>query len=129
MKKKKFIASAMFILCVTLALVINPSKATGQQQTTPNNYSIPDSVAMILGKSCIGCHDAGGNKLASSKWSYSGWASYSAEKQAKKSDAICRAITKGKMPPKKARKENPEKIPSAAQIETICKWAASFNRK
>jgi hypothetical protein len=129
MKKITFTLTTVSFICLITASVMKPSNALGQQENPSMKISMPDSVAMILAKSCIGCHDSGGSKLASSKWSYSGWASYSDEKQAKKSDAMCRAITKGSMPPKKVRKENPEKIPTAAQIETICKWAASLNKK
>jgi hypothetical protein len=128
MKKTNFILIATFILSTATALVISPSKAVSQQKITQIS-SIPDSVAKILGNSCIGCHDLGGSKMASSKWSFSGWDKYTAEKQAKKADAMCRAITKGSMPPKSARKDNPEKIPTAAQIETICKWAGSLNKQ
>jgi hypothetical protein len=129
MKMINFTLIAMFLFCIAAVLVFSPSKAVGQEKTTQMNNAIPDSVAMILGHSCIGCHDLGGSKMASSKWSYSGWDKYDVEKQAKKAVAICKAVTKGSMPPKKARNENPEKIPTAAQIETICKWADSLNKK
>lgn len=129
MKKINFTLTALFIFCLSTAYVISPSKALSQKENASLNNSMPDSVAMILAKSCIGCHDSGGKKLASSKWNYSAWANYTADKQARKSDAICRVVTKGSMPPKKVRNENPEKILTAAQIETICKWAATLNKK
>jgi hypothetical protein len=129
MKKIHFIYHALFVLSVATVLVISPLKAVSQQSAQPKSSSIPDDVDKILGKSCIGCHDTNGKKMAAFMWSYSSWDKYSPKKQARKSKAMCNAITKEKMPPKPARKEHPEKIPTAAQIETLCKWSASLRQK
>jgi hypothetical protein len=129
MKTIHLIFPAIAILFIATALLINPFNAFSQNNNAKESFSIPDSVAQILSKSCIGCHDLGGSKMASSKWSFSAWDKYNKQRQAKKSDAMCNALTKEDMPPPSARKSNPERIPSSAQIEIICKWANSLKKK
>lgn len=117
---------AMIVLLVAAVLAISPIKASSHKTLTRTS-TMPDSVAKILSNSCIKCHNTGGNVMAMSKWDFSKWNTYPAEKQAKKASAICEAITKGKMPPNSVRKATPEKIPTAAQIALICKWANSLS--
>jgi hypothetical protein len=129
MKKMHLVLFAIFMLSIALVLVISPSVAISQQKTARSAYSVPDDVAKILHNSCTGCHDLGGSKMASSVWSFSAWDNYPAAKQAKKSEAICKAMTKGSMPPPSERNAHPEKNPTKVQIETVCKWAGSFRKK
>jgi hypothetical protein len=67
--------------------------------------------------------------MAMAKLNFSEWDSYSAEKQAKKAEAICNVITKGSMPPKSFRQSHPEAIPTDAQKELICKWSKTCAEK
>lgn len=127
MKKNKLIFAALFVLAVVAVLAISPLKSVSQQQS-PSGTSIPDDVTKILKNSCTSCHDAGGG-MAASIWSFSSWDTYNAKKQAKKSKAICNSMTTGSMPPAGTLKSSPDKAPTKAQIEIVCKWAASLEIK
>jgi hypothetical protein len=129
MKRIQLIMLAIFVASVAAILVISPSKAISQQKISQTGNVIPDDVAQILSNSCTSCHNTGGSKMAESMWNFSAWGTYPAEKQAKKAVAICNAITKGIMPPASVKKANPEKMPTAAQIEIICKWSNSLSKK
>ncbi len=128
MKKTYLFISAICLLSVVAVLAFSPIKAASHK-TFSQTGSMPDSVAKVLQNSCSKCHNDGGNVMAESKWSFSKWDTYPADKQAKKAASICEAITKEKMPPKSVRKSNPEKIPTATQVQMICKWANSLEVK
>ena len=129
MKKIHFVLFAMIIISIAVGIVIYPSKVLSQKKISQKSYSIPNDVAEILSNSCVSCHGDGGKGMAMSRWNFSIWDTYSAEKQAKKANAICNAITNGSMPPASVKKTNPEKIPSRAQKEIVCNWANSLNKK
>jgi hypothetical protein len=128
MKKIRFALPAAFIITLA-AILTDPSQAVSRLNTPKASYSIPDNVAQILKHSCISCHNLGGSKMASSIWSFSAWDKYSVAKQATKAEAICKAMTKGTMPPEPAWKANPSIIPTAAQVNIVCKWAGSLPKK
>jgi len=87
---------------------------------------IPEDVAAILKNSCTGCHGNGGGKLARSVWDFSSWNTYSPKKQFEKSTGICNAMTDGSMPPLDIRESYPDKVPTAKQMDLVCKWANSL---
>jgi hypothetical protein len=64
--------------------------------------------------------------MAASVWSFSSWDQYSAKKQMKKANAICRAITNGSMPPSSG---GTARILTTEQKDIICKWSASLQVK
>jgi hypothetical protein len=129
MKKIYLVLVATFIIAVAAVLVFSPVNAVSQKKIVQSGYSMPDSVATVLRNSCSSCHGDGGSGMAMSKWNFSAWDSYAADKQAKKANAICNAITKGSMPPGSFKKANPGKVPTAAQKQIVCKWAASLKVK
>lgn len=110
----------------------NPDRMPNEDQTaiicnwagTPN-FSIPEDVAGVLGKSCISCHSEGGNEMAMMHWNFSTWDKYSEKKQISLAKAICNAMTKGSMPPSWVKQINPDRIPTAIETEMVCKWAGS----
>ncbi|HNW89395.1 MAG TPA: hypothetical protein PKN48_07005 [Bacteroidales bacterium] len=128
MTKKKFILAAMSVLALVAVMAISPLKSVSQQQINPSGTSIPEDVAKILKNSCTSCHDAGGG-MAASIWSFSSWDTYNAKKKAKKAKAICNSMTTGSMPPAGTRQSSPDKVPTKAQIEIVCKWATSLEIK
>ena len=77
----------------------------------------------------MGCHSTGGNFMAEGKLNFDKWNNYKTKKQINKADDICRMLTKGAMPPKKAREAKPELIPTKAQVKSICNWANSIQKK
>jgi hypothetical protein len=129
MKKTHYVLISMFVISVAALLFISPTRALSQKKIVMSYYSIPDDVAEVLRSSCASCHSAGGNGMAMSVWSLSSWDKYSTKKQAKKSKSICNAITNGSMPPSWVKQSNPDRIPSAAQTEIVCRWANSLKLK
>jgi hypothetical protein len=126
MKKTHYVVLAIFATSIAAIIISNPLKAVSQKKTTQAVYSIPDNVSVILKNSCTSCHNAGGSGMAASVWSFSSWDQYSVKKQAKKSSAICRAISNGSMPPSSVGKE---RIPTDAQKTIVCNWATSLKTK
>ena len=123
MKKFSYLAIALMILSVAAIIFINPIKAVSQKKTAQTVLSVPEKVTEALKQSCTTCHSEGGNGLAAGMWNLTSWDNYSAKKQAKKVSAMCRAISKGSMPPTNAKNV---KALSAEQKEAICNWAASI---
>jgi hypothetical protein len=104
-------------------LQVNGSKSI---KTGEGGKPIPENIMKIAEKSCVNCHTEPGNFMAISHLDLSNWNKYSASKQASKAKAMCKMVTKGKMPPKKFRAEHPEGVPSQEEVDAICKWAESL---
>lgn len=121
--------AVLLAISITTVLVISPLKAICQKKTSTQINVFPENVSKILISSCAGCHGDNGKKMAMSMWNFNKWGTYAAEKQSKKAKQICNAVTKGKMPPSSIKKSNPDEIPTAGQIDIICKWANSLNGK
>lgn len=90
---------------------------------------IPDNINKIFQASCMKCHNNDGGIMARTKLNFSKWAEYDPSTKAEKASKICSELTEEAMPPKSARKSNPELIPTKEQIELICKWAESLKLK
>ena len=93
-----------------------------------DSSTIPPAVHKIMVTSCLACHGEGGKGMALSHVKMSEWSSYSPEKQASKSEDMCKIVTKGKMPPKGFLKDHPEAALTPEQIATICSWSESLNK-
>lgn len=87
---------------------------------------IPPDVENIFKTSCTPCHWNGGKMMAMGMVNFSKWTEYKSSKGASKASMICSVLTKGKMPPKKIRKNIPEIVPTKDQLDIICKWAESL---
>jgi Haem-binding domain len=122
MKKFTLISVVIASLISFTALMNNTVSAQTIQKPKP----IPDNVLMIAKKSCTNCHVEPGKKMALSHVNLSKWDTYTAEKQAAKATAMCNMITKGKMPPKEFKKENPNFILTKDEIKIICDWSTSI---
>lgn len=94
----------------------------------PPAAGIPDSVMAVFQKACTGCHADGGNSIARGKLNFSKWESYDTEKQAKKAGNICQEMKSGSMPPKKWKAKNPGEVPTAAEVEMVCRWADGLKK-
>ncbi|MGE5458235.1 MAG: heme-binding domain-containing protein [Methanococcaceae archaeon] len=117
MKKFTLISVAIASVFSFTALVNNPVSA---------QKPIPDEVLAVAKKSCLKCHTEPGKTMALSKVNLSKWDSYEAEKQATKAAAMCNMVTKGKMPPKKFKAENPDFVLTTDEIKIICDWSSSI---
>ena len=115
-------ASTIFIV----ALMIIPVSAQTTQPAGTKSNPLPDAINKIVEKTCVKCHAEPGNAMAQTHVNLTKWAEYSSEKQASKAKSMCNMVTKGKMPPKNFRKENPDVIPTAEEIKTICDWSQSL---
>jgi uncharacterized membrane protein len=122
MKKFTLITVAIASAFSFSALVNNPLSA----QTVQNTKPIPEDVLMIAKKSCIDCHAEPGKKMALLHVNLTKWDSYTAKKQASKANAMCKMITKGKMPPKKFKEQNPGFMITKDEIKIICDWSTSI---
>jgi hypothetical protein len=129
---KQILAFSLFVFTVTIivTMIMLPAHAVSSNDNKNPSMSlaIPDSVTAILEKSCFPCHSAPGNGMAMMKLDFDKWDTYKPEKQADKAAAMCKKLTKGSMPPSKFRSSNPDKVPTQADVDFICKWAASLEK-
>lgn len=130
MKKVAFLILTSGFLFFALSLVLTPEKATGMknQPGFANGSVIPDSVFKVIQRACMDCHANDGSAMARGKLNFSKWAEYDAEKQVKKADAMCKELKKGSMPTKGWRKNNPDSVPTQAEVDMICNWAAGVGK-
>jgi uncharacterized membrane protein len=130
MKTFFFILIAFFMVTMTVTIIATPhaTRTSDIFISSDEGQPLADSVMNIVKNSCMDCHADGGNGMASSRVNFSKWTSYSADKQAKKANEICKELTKGSMPPKKFSANNPDLIPTPAQVTTICNWAKELNK-
>lgn len=131
MKKLFAIVVSVFMIAIIVTMIAMPSRAISSSETSNPSMtsSIPDSIGNIIEKSCYPCHSAPGKGMAMMKLNFDNWETYNPEKQADKAKKMCNKVTKGAMPPKSFRNNNPDKVPTQAQVQVICNWAASFPKK
>jgi hypothetical protein len=131
MKKIFAVAVSVLTIAIIVTMIAMPSRAISS--SNPSNpsmtSSIPDSVSKIIEKSCFPCHSAPGNGMAMSHLNFDKWETYKPEKQADKAKSMCKQVTKGSMPTKSFRNNNPDKVPTPAEVQVICNWANSFPKK
>lgn len=117
----------MIVFAVAAVLSFNPYKSAIKKPVKrPVTSAIPEDIAAILQNSCTGCHGNGGGKLPRSAWDFSLWNTYSSKQQFEKSTDICNAMTDGSMPPLDIQETYPDKVPTAKQVDLVCKWANSL---
>lgn len=117
------------IFALTGILIILAAFNTAPDTTfsdPPKN--IPDSVWAVVEKSCYDCHSSDGNGMAKAKINFDKWDDYSSDKQVSKAQDICTELQKGKMPPSKHRKNNPETIPTDVEVARICTWVQQIGK-
>ena len=124
MRNIKTIISAIAV--VLLVSIASPLKAQGVSNKAEKSKPVPAAVTAILEKSCIGCHSDDGSTFAKMHVNFTEWSEYSAEEQKSIGQDIVKIVTKGKMPPKKFLKNNPEAKLTDAENTTICNWASQL---
>ena len=124
---KKFIPIVVAVASVVLltALIDIPPSVQSSPGVGKTQKAIPADVIKITENYCSGCHNEPGMKKAMIFLNLSDWDKYTPGKQASKAKKMCKLVTKEKMPPKKARANNPDMIPAKNDVKTICDWAAS----
>ena len=128
MKKTLVFLGISLVILFFLALAFRPVSAAGSGKYSEGNPVLPDSVAKVIQKACLDCHGADGNGMAKSHVNFASWTSYDSKKQADKANAISKAIAKSSMPPGKWRKNNPDNIPTPAEVELVKNWAKALNK-
>jgi len=127
--KKIYSFLAVTMIVIVSALVLVPQKASSQNDPKAGSSSIPDDVNAIFKTACVGFHSDDGSKMAKMHVNLAKWDEYNVEKKASKAQDICKQVTKGSMPPKKFKKEHPDKVPTDAQVKMICDWANTLKGK
>jgi mono/diheme cytochrome c family protein len=130
MKKLILALIPLFFLALVATIFAKPSVNNTHDIfiSTDEGQPLADSIMKIVKVSCMACHGDGGNGMACAHVNFSRWAPYKADKQAAKAKDICKIITKGSMPPKKYREENPAAMLTKAQSTMICNWAKSLSK-
>lgn len=125
------LVSIMFVIFAALQIPTNlSSEKIVPGQLPVLEIDFPDSVKTLIERSCTDCHsDESGNFKAKGKLNFSKWNEYTPAKKVSKLTAICEEITEGKMPKKGFLEKHPEKVLTAAEIETICKWTEEESKK
>lgn len=118
-------ASSILTAAILVGIVLTMA-SFGRMNSASAPEAIPDSVYAVLEKSCLACHSDNGNGLAKGKVNFEKWDSYTAGKKADKAAAISKVVTKGVMPPSGFRKNNPDRVPTEADIAIITAWTKQF---
>jgi mono/diheme cytochrome c family protein len=106
--------------------IANPLNAQGVQNNAEMSKAVPADVTAILEKSCTGCHSDDGGAMAKMHFNFAKWNEYSAEERTSIGQDIVKIVSKGKMPPKKFLKNNPEAKLTDAEKKTISNWAGQL---
>jgi mono/diheme cytochrome c family protein len=125
MKSQLYLPLFLLMVC---ALACSSGKSVSSSELK-SDTPIPSDVHKIMVTSCLACHGEAGKAMAKAAVKMSDWGSYTAKKQASKAKAMCKMVTKGKMPPKGYLNEHPEAKLTPEQIATICNWSAELNKK
>jgi hypothetical protein len=123
MKKVHLILIILFVFSIIWILFIHPTNAIDQKKNFTTINSIPGDVTVVLRRSCIKCHDTAGNKIAMAVWSFSKWDTLAPEMQARLAKLMCKVLSNESMPPMAVKRADPELIPTAAEIDIVCKWS------
>jgi hypothetical protein len=71
-------------------------------------------------RSCVNCHAEGGNGMDLVHLNLSNRDEFSPKKQAGKAKDMCKLVSKGTVPPKSFREENPGAAPTKDEAKIIC---------
>lgn len=103
------------------------------QSNRPDPESIPqmpEEVSSVLESRCYGCHTTGAKSEDALKAvNFSEWANYRTSKQVAVLGDISNVVEKGKMPPEKYLKSNPEKALTEVQKKLIVDWTKEASDK
>jgi mono/diheme cytochrome c family protein len=127
MKSQYYLPLLLLMLCV-FALSSGKSVPSSNPAPKADTSVVPDDVHKILATSCFACHGLAGKSMALAHVKMAELDTYSPEKLAAKAKAMCKMVTKGKMPPKGYLKEHPEAKLTPEQVATICNWSSELKK-
>ena len=91
---------------------------------------MPEEVSTVLESRCYGCHTTGAKSEDALKAvNFTEWENYKASKQVAVLGDISNVVEKGKMPPEKYLKNNPEKELTDVQKKLILDWTKEASDK
>ena len=91
---------------------------------------MPGEVSTLLESRCYGCHTTGAKSEDALKAvNFTEWENYKASKQVAVLGDISNVVEKGKMPPEKYLKNNPEKELTDVQKKLILDWTKEVSDK
>jgi hypothetical protein len=125
MNKSEEFSTGVRLFPIFLFLILNCTLFG--QETSGLSGALPESINKIVSVSCMPCHSSTGGIMSKTKLNFSEWTSYSPDKQKKKAETMYKELKKDEMPPKTARENNPDIIPTREQKEIIKAWADSLN--
>lgn len=125
MKKPDSLISGNRLLTVSVFLILNC--VLSGQDAPKLSSTLPESINKIVSVSCMPCHSSTGGAMSKSKLNFNEWTTYTPEKQKERAQAMYKELKKSEMPPKDARENNPDIIPTKEQIGIIKEWAKSFD--
>jgi mono/diheme cytochrome c family protein len=131
MLNKKALLFSVFMAIALSGIICSFRPTAAESPTAPNRAEtllMPDTLKRIFQVSCVGCHGTGGNMQAMAKLNFSKWYTYKGKKREKKAAAICKSLRKGSMPPSYLRESAPALVPTPAQVNLICDWAAEISK-
>ena len=130
MKKIAFLSFVALSALFAMVIVLNPQPVAGSGKpvSAGPGTALPDSIHKLVQKACMDCHADDGNFMAKGKINFSSWEKYDSEKQIGKAKAMCKDLTKGAMPPKKWRANNPGNVPTQAEVDMVCRWANGLQK-
>lgn len=129
MKKFKLLLISISLLLVILVFVSQVNSSERNITYSSNTNIIPDSVKIILEKSCFACHsNAGTNGFAKKVLNFDKWDTYQPNDQTKYMSKVCDKVTADKMPPSGYIKKNPQLKLIETEKTTLCDWAKPVNK-
>ena len=130
MKKIIYLSILTTSILSLFVMAGNHHTATGPGKQIPAfpGTTLPDSILRFVENSCMDCHAADGNSFARHKLNFSVWETYDSTRQAGKAKEICKELSKKSMPPDKWCKNNPDNVPTQANIDMVCRWANSLQK-
>jgi uncharacterized membrane protein len=124
MKKIIFLFAISIVLVLAILYSSNTTSAERTAVSLVKADSIPDSVKVILVKSCFDCHsDKSSNGFAKNVLNFNKWNTYKPNDQEKYKSKICDKITTDTLPPSGYISKNPQLKLTDKDKKTICDWA------
>jgi hypothetical protein len=129
MKSQNFIPVLLLIFCAFAFSSGKSAPSSNSDSVAKADSSlVTPAVHKIISTSCFACHGEGGKSMALAHVKMAELGTYSPDKLAGKAEAMCKMVTKGKMPPKGFLEDHPEAKLTQEQITTICNWSESLNK-
>ncbi len=129
--KQLFLFSMAIVSFLLLSFSANTNVSANKEiPVNPSVMEIPDSIQVIIDKSCYGCHSSDSkNFKGKMKLNFDKLNDVKMHKLIAKLTDIAEEVKNDDMPPKKAIKKHPEIALSDVQKNTLASWASETAAK